>query len=367
MYCNFTNYGSALQTYALQRVINHLNPETTQTIVLDYCPDVLLDLDVLHPEKHMWDQDKETLNNLREIYPSLVENNEKFNDFYKKNYPLSKKKYTSKNFTDSIYDENLEGYVCGSDTIWCIREFHGFDDGYYGNYPVMKKSRTISYAASFGDVNFTDNELKILKEKMQNYKSISVRENTYIDFIKKNVKVPVCRVLDPTLLLRGSDYDCITAGRQYTEPYILLYSRRYNADMESYAEWLSSELKCKIVDISIRASNRDKGHIMRYDAGVQEFLSLIKHAQFVVTNSYHGLIFSTQLHTPFVVFSREQADTKIDELLELLQLRDTKKTLNDRSFCNQIDFNKVETILESYREVSLNYLRDSLQVNKVYE
>lgn len=51
MYCNFTNYGSALQTYALQRVINDICPKDIQGIVLDYCPDVLADKDILHPEK----------------------------------------------------------------------------------------------------------------------------------------------------------------------------------------------------------------------------------------------------------------------------------------------------------------------------
>lgn len=311
----------------------------------------------------MWDQDIETLNNIKKTYKSIIENNNKFNNFYKTQYPLSLNKYTSKNFNNSLTDEKLDGYICGSDTIWCIREFHGFDDGYYGNYQVMKNSRTISYAASFGDVDFTDNELKILNDRLQNFKAISVRESSHIDFIKEHVDVPVERVIDPTLLLKGDDYECITAKKQYDFPYILLYSRRYNAKMEAYAERIAAEMGCKIVEISIRAENEKKGHIMRYDAGVEEYLSLIKYAKFAVTNSFHGLIFSMQLHTPFVIFSREQADTKIDELLDLLQLKQTKMVTGEEQVEKTIDFETAERNIVVWRELSLKYLRTVLKTN----
>ena len=359
MYCNFTNYGSALQTYALHRTLNELAPDKIQSIVLDYCPDILKDKDVLNPIKCMWDSDDESKRMVEMSMPAIRVNNEKFNAFYNQNYHISSRRYTSENFKDSYQNEELDGYVCGSDTIWCILEFKGFDDGYFANYPVMRDSHTISYAASFGDAVFEDQDFEILKERLKNYKAIGVRESTYLDFIHRNTGVLSQRVLDPTFLLTGKEYEKITAEMQINEPYILLYARRYNKAMEGYTERLAEKLGCRIVEISLRATNA-KNHIMRYDAGVEEFLSLVKHAEFVVTNSFHGAIFSIQMHTQYRIFSREQADTKIDELLEWLNLEKTKLITGLETDDYRIDFETVEKRLERLRKDSKDYLRKAL-------
>ena len=77
----------------------------------------------------------------------------------------------------------------------------------------------------------------------------------------------------------------------------------------------------KIVEISLRAVNTELGHEMRYDAGVEEFLALVRDAAFVVTNSFHGLIFAVQYSRQVIVFSREQGDSKINEILDLLGMK----------------------------------------------
>lgn len=365
LYCNFTNYGSALHTYALQRVINSLAPDEVSTIVMDYCPDVLKDKDVLNPLKNLWDSDEESKRMVELTMPAIRVNNDKFNSFYKKHYKLSSCKYTSENFNESLKAEGLDGYICGSDTIWCIREFKGFDDGYFANFEAMKNSHTISYAASFGDVDFTEAELDVLADRMSNYKAISVRENVNMDFIKKSVSddVTVERVLDPTLLLKGSEYEEITEKRLIDEPYILLYVRRYNKAMEEYTDRLANELGCKVVEISLRATNKDR-HIMFYEAGVEEFLSLAKYAKYVVTNSFHGAIFAIQMHTPVKVFSREQADTKIDQLLDLLEISHCKMISGYEKTDKEINFERIEEILNEKREASLGFLRKALGLNQ---
>ena len=95
---------------------------------------------------------------------------EKFENFYTERFNRSKKVYTRENFNDIFADENLDGFVCGSDTIFCIDEF-GFDDGYYANYPVMKDGYTVAYAASFGDSHFTEETYKILNQRLSNFKA----------------------------------------------------------------------------------------------------------------------------------------------------------------------------------------------------
>lgn len=361
-HCNYTNYGSALQTWALLRVLNSLAPGEVEAINLDYCPASHLDKDPLNPMKNTWDTDPESLRQLELTMPAIRENYVKFDRFYHEECNLSKGSYTSSNFDDSLAAEGLDGYVCGSDTIFCIREFDGFDDGYFANFPAMR-NRSISYAASFGDVDWTEDEIKTLKERLANFKALGVREGSAdFEWIQANVDVPVTRVLDPTLLLTGADYAPIVGKPQMDEPYVLLYSRRYNPAMEAYADRVAKRLGCKVVDISLRAANAERGHVMRYDAGVEEFLALTKEARYVVTNSFHGLIFAAQMHTPFSVFSREQADTKISQLLAWLGLSNRAMVSGDEDVPLEMNFNDMESRLAGLRESSLDYLRGGLRL-----
>lgn len=359
-YCNFTNYGSALQSWALHRSIQHLDSNITPVFV-DYCPDVHIDKDPLNPGKAMWDQDEESKRMLELTLPAIRENFYKFEDFYINRFEHTKQKYTSLNFSE-ISDENLDGFICGSDTIFCIDEFKGFDDGYYANFPEMK-GKSVSYAASFGDSHFSEEDYFTLNDRLRNFRALGIRENQMVSYVTEHTKAPVMRTIDPTLLLKDSDYDSIAEERIIKEPYLLLYARRYNGKMESYAERLAKENGCKIVEISLRATNAEKGHRMFYEAGVEEFLSLVKYAEYVVTNSFHGLIFSVQYKRPFVVFSREQCDTKIEELLTLLGLEDHLLVSGHEPF-SDINYKLVHERIDQARNESLAFLNKELGILK---
>lgn len=354
IYCNFTNYGSALQTWALNQAIIKLGYHAK---LIDYCPDVLADKNPLNPFANMWDKDEESRRLCELTMPAIRENYKKFDTFYKSRFDKTKP-YTSKNFNEVA--EEVDGFVCGSDTIFCTEEF-GFDDGYFANYDCMKNGYTIAYAASFGDPCFDDTTYPILNDRLGNFKALGIRENLMIPYVKQHTDVPVQRVLDPTLLLTSDEYSEIIAdGVDRTqEKYLLLYSRRYNRAMEEYAIELAQKNGWRIIEISLRATNVDRGHIMAYDAGVEEFLSLLKNAEFVVTNSFHGMIFSVQFRKDFVIFSRHQCDTKIMELLDLFGLSDRMMTDSNGSY-RDIDYDDVHDRIAIEREKSLAFLMNSL-------
>lgn len=222
------------------------------------------------------------------------------------------------------------------------------------------KGNSVSYAASFGDPHFTESTYTILNERIQNFKALGIRENQMISYLKEHTSVPVQRTIDPTLLLTASEYTELLEDIR-EEKYLLFYSRRFNQQMELYAEKLAKENGWKIIDISLRAKNIKRGHIMRYDAGIEEFLSLVKHAEYVVTNSFHGMIFSVQFRRPFVIFSREQCDNKIDELLQLFGISDRKLIKGDEKF-KEINYNKVHKIIEKEREESMKFLKMELEL-----
>ena len=362
IYCNFTNYGSALQSWALSQMIDKIGTELgIQSKLIDYCPRVLEDSDCLNPQKKMWDTDDEARRQIDMMMPAIRENYQKFEDFYTNRFRRTKKKYTDDNFNDVVRDESIEGFVCGSDTIFCINEFKGFVEGYYANFDCMR-GKSVSYAASFGDHTFTEVDYLTLNKRLQNFKALGIREFDMLPYVKEHVKVRAERTIDPTLLAESSLYDTIIAEPQVQEKYILLYSRRYNREMEQYAEKMSHDTGLPIVEISIRATNAEKGHIMRYDAGVEEFLSLVKHAECLITNSFHGVIFAVQLRTPFYCFSREQGDTKIGEVLDLFGLSERIMIDGTEKMSPEIDYNPVHQRISEARKPAAEYLKYALRL-----
>lgn len=356
IYCNFTNYGSALQTWALHQAIKKTG---NMPVLVDYCPAVLADKNPLDPLKHMWDQDEESRMMCELTMPAIRENYWKFDGFYHDRFDRTSQKYVANNFCE-IAKENLDGFICGSDTIFCIDEFNGFDDGYYANYPEMK-NHSVAYAASFGDSQFDDLSYAVLNNRLNNFNAIGLRENKMLSYVREHVNVPAERTIDPTLLLSSDDYDQLATEREYNFPYLLLYTRRYDPRMESFAEKLAKTKNLTIIEISLRAKNADKGHIMRYDAGVEEFLSLVKYSSFVVTNSFHGLIFSAQYRKPMAVFTREQAGNKISDLLTLMEMRESV-FLADSTEYHEIDYDKVHRNIAAARETSFHFLEKELEL-----
>lgn len=358
IYANFTNYGSALQSWALHQAVNKIGNGRWKSILVDYCPDILKDKDALNPIENMWDTDEESRRMCELSLPAIRENYKKFNQFYYGMFNITKNKYTSENFNQIVENEGIDGFICGSDTIFCIDEF-GFDDGYYANYSCMKDGYSVAYAPSFGDSNFTDETYRTLNERLKNFKAIGLRENEMVPYVDEHTSVPVQQVIDPTLLLRTEDYDEIVAPKQEEEKYLLLYARRYNPQMERYAERLATENGWKIIEISLRATNADR-HRMFYEAGVEEFLSLVKNAEFIITNSYHGMIFSVQYSRPFYVFSREQCDTKIIELLNMLGISDRLLFSGQEKDAQRINYVDVHNRIEKARSKSMQFLEMEL-------
>lgn len=358
IHCSFTNYGSALQSWALGRAIAKLGHKP---VLLDYCPEVLRGRNPLDPFAHMWDKDDESRRMVEMTLPAIRANFAKFEAFYRDRCNVSKGAYTPENFDSCVAAEGLDGFVCGSDTIFCIDEFKGFVDGYYANYPCMR-GRSVAYAASFGDSHFTPADYETLDRRLANFKAIGLRENQMLPYVKAHAAVPAARVVDPTLLLGPSDYDAIAAPAAPHAPYLLLYTRRYNPAMEAFAVREAKERGLAVVEISLRAVNAELGHEMRYDAGVEEFLSLVRGAAFVVTNSFHGLIFAVQYSRPCFVFSREQGDSKIGEVLELFGMEDRLLLSDAPPAAAPADYARVHARIEAARRKSLDFLASELEI-----
>lgn len=356
-YSAFTNYGSVLQSWALSKVLQSLGYDA---ILIDYCPKALLNKDMLNPLKSMKDQDSDSQRNCELSLPAIKENYLKINDFINSKFNKSKDKYNYTNFNET--KNIVDAYICGSDTIFCINESEGFDDAFFANYDCMK-NKSIAYAASFGDTKITSSQVSILNNRLTNFKAIGLRESRMLNYVTQHCSCPVHITIDPTLLLNKQDYLMITDEKIISEDYLLLYSRRYNSEMEAYAENYARKNGLRIVEISLRALNKNKGHLMFYNAGIEEFLSLIKNANYVVTNSYHGLLFSIQFEKQFAVFLREYGESKINEVVNLLDLNDYIFSGRDVNYCaDKIDYNLLKNRISLLQNDSMKFLEDELKL-----
>lgn len=360
LHCNFTNYGTVLQAWAMQQTLKKF--AGVEPVLVDYCPQSMKDKDPLNPMKNMWDTNSEAKRLCEMSLPAIKDNFKKIYDFYHRKMAITAKGYDSSNF-DEVKTEGIERFLIGSDSIFDIEEF-GLDEVYFANTPLMKR-HSISYAPSFQDSigNYKKKDLVTLNLYLQNFNKFSLREKQIVEYVRENVRQDVLQVLDPTLLLDVNEYYSITEKRQTERKYILYYSRRYNPIIEQFVANLANQTGLKVVEISLRANNAGKS-IMRYDAGVEEFLSLIKHSEYVVTNSYHCLIFAIQFSRNFYVFSREHCDQKILELLQMLNLEDRYCKSNIVPNVKEIDYLKVRETIKAKKIISLQYLKDAIDTLK---
>ncbi len=361
---NYTNYGSILQSFALQHALELYFGEYIEPVVLDYFPDVTIDSDPLNPLKKSKNVSDEFRRMIELSMPAIKMNYFKTLDFIKKYYKLSNSSYNRSNFSDSFNDERLEGYIVGSDAVWMI-DFFGKDQGFWAEYEPMKHHSTIAYAVSCGESNYTSEQLAYIKNCLGNFNVIGVRESKYMDFFNKYASSIVRRVVDPTLLLTRDVYLNIQTDRLIKEPYILLYSRKYNPEMERYTDQISEKYGLKVVEISLRAQNSNR-HIMKYSAGVEEFLSLIYHSENVVTNSLHATIFSIIYHRPVSFFARDNAGNKVIELLDQYNLQKmiVKKDMIPR-IEKDYDFESIDKKIENNRRESIEFLGEALKIGSV--
>lgn len=284
--------------------------------------------------------------------------------------PQSSEKYCGINdMVSANFDYDL--YVCGSDNIWNI---HKFDPTFFLAFEEDSKNK-YSYAAGFSVSELTDQQRDEILPLISKLSVASVREIDGYNLLSNYLPKDRIRVdLDPTLLLTADDWEKVSGNlpalpSEYIFCYIL-------GDLEfprAAAKHLSETMKIPIINIphatTIQANDVGLGDMELYDVGPSEFLTLVKNAKYVFTDSFHGSIFSLIFHKQFLAFRRfATGDTKanlnrrIDNLLDRFGLLDrliSNMPLDDveRRISEEIDYDYVEKNLGSARQDSLLYLK----------
>lgn len=285
-------------------------------------------------------------------------------------------KLTAKFYEDSSQMDDLESqydvFVSGSDQIWNMDAWD-YSDAYFLNF-VHNKPK-ISYASSMGGHILDKRDDSALAERYQKllagYKDISVREKTAQEYLQPLLKQPVIQVIDPTLLLKQEDYEDITAPRLVDEPYIFYYAIDSIELNDSAAKAVKQYAEAKGLPVYVMFTGNKSFGLKEYgfhlleEAAPNHYLSLIRHAEHVLTASFHGTAFSILFEKQFHVVrgkhnGKVNMDDRMSSLLSTCGL-EQQQLIEDKPWHDGvIDFDSVRPRLESERMRCVEFLVNAL-------
>lgn len=352
------NYGSALQAYATQRYFERLGYDA---FVIDYItPQRTLKRIFAAPSANSNCHGIKQLIYKGAKVGSLILKEMTFGSFIRKHLKL-----TSKYVDDIDLDKKTpiaDFYVTGSDQTWNSDYNERVDRGFWLDF-LPQEAKRISLAASFGKERLDDSEVEETKRYLARYRGISVREDAAVRIVN-DLGMEAVQLIDPTFLLKKEDWIQLASKRLVKEKYLILMLL-YNEDNHAteFARKIADEKGLKLVKISwemLKPTMVDQLFTHRSPA---DFLSLFYYADFVVTNSFHGLAFSINLEKQFIVVPRSEFNSRIESLLTLTGLNERMvSSFEELNTCQgKIRYDRVEKILDAERRKVHNFLRDNLK------
>ena len=252
-----------------------------------------------------------------------------------------------------------DALIAGSDQIWNrgITQ-NRYDPVFFMDFETS--ARKILYGASAEDVPFRGEKGEAFATALKGLQgSVGIREQKLADYVEHLTGKAYPVVLDPTLLAGRGFLDAIDIPEPGEEAYILLYQISGNPESDIHVRSLEERFGCRAYTMTVPRLDARYGR--RGTAGPEEFLSLLKGAKFLVTNSFHGIALSLLLHKQFFVYENGGVMSRIDSLLELAGLQNRKvKMVADIDPNFAVDYDAVDARLESARRDSLEFLQTAL-------
>lgn len=278
---------------------------------------------------------------------------ERFASWFLQNVKVGKE-YRS---VQSLYDDppQYDVYMVGSDQVWNPRMYSNIKPYFLDFAP--KGAKCVSYAASFGVSELPGGAFYQYKQWLKRFSAIGLREKKGADMVRAMaLGVEVKHVVDPTLLLTAADWERVSVKPAQVPhgEYVLLYDLIASPETVSLADRLAKERGCGVVRVGDGA----------YGPG--EFLWLFAHAAAVVTNSFHGTVFSIVNHKPFfTVIPRTMGNaSRIESLVDSLGLKErmlrAAEVASHLSIWTEIDWIKVDQRLGELKDDSIEFLKRAI-------
>lgn len=363
-YYNSSNYGGNLQAYALTRFLNANGYDTKQ-------------LQYMRPSRSFKDDLRETegtVNKLslftRKVIQKTIKRSE-FNrvknrrglvvDFGKAMTPHTDEVYSDSNLID-FYKEhgaytvdlqnNFDVFITGSDQVWRTTN----KKAYFLTF-VPEGKKKISYAASISKESLSEGDKEFFSMALKDFDAVSVREKSDVGLLNGLYKKDIEWVIDPTLLIDRDEWDVICSTRLCKEKYLFCYFLGNEQEPRKLARKYAKKHGLKLLmmpyltgeyPLSDFIKRKDEERL--FEAGVQDFLSLIKYAEAVFTDSFHAAVFSGIFRTQYFVFERAIGVSMNSRIKSLMEIYETPER-----FCDTIEKESIEYI-ESLDDI--DYIRE---------
>lgn len=352
---NAQNYGAALQAYALKETLKELGvtPE-----FVNY-----------ENEKILSDYKLIRINSLKSFFSSLwylprnLKRKRSFESFSHRYLDTDKKIYYS---CESIQKDIDDGdiFVAGSDQIWNPVLTDGLSDVYTLNFKTKSNIKKIIYGASLGNEELLQNYASDFKLKLDGLDLISVREKTIIKPLEQVSGKKVEQVIDPTLLLDKEKWDKLISENNIAnlsyEKYILVYTLFESDEVTKIANHLSKVTGLKVVHFRKYNAYQNE-HMSLYSKGPVDFVNAFKNASYVVTNSFHGTVFSLIFERKFYSVLPKARAGRIKDLLNDLELSSRIiQDIQDINLDDKIDYITTKDKIDALKAKSIEYLKKGM-------
>lgn len=375
------NYGAVLQTYATKTVLEKLGANSE---VIDYAPKYHTEIyapkrDIKFAFIHKFKNKSahksgaiRILSAIKSIYTNYkfnktgVEDRENkmviYKSFVDEFLKLSRRYSTLSELIEN--SPEYDGIVAGSDQIWNWRLTNQeYDDAYFLQFGKEDMKRCI-YATSIGNTTVEEcySHVKDLAIALNH---ISFREKPVCDRYNGLSKANCIDVCDPTLLLFAQDYDEISKNKyMLLEPYILAYILVENPVITKMLKALEGKTGLRVIEISPEKKYSNSEHVSNIEPN--EFPSFFRNASYVVTNSFHGTVFSLIYNRSLFCFANPNSrDARITSLLDncgiLYRFADGENDI-ETVLQTKIDYSIVNVKLNEMRKKGINYLKETLEI-----
>lgn len=352
---NCSNYGAAFQTYALHTAIVKNISHSCE--VINYSNDYIssdVEISKMKVIRSIKDFIRYCI-----LYKAYKKKNDVFKKFINDSVVLSENEYKKDNIkeSNSIYDV----FITGSDQVFNLLLTHN-DTSYFLDFVHQEKKR-ISYAASVGNTELIDMNADIYVENLSKFNNISVREEQTKNKLMLYGNFNISVVMDPTFLLSKDEWESIGNDIVVSEKYILLYlisPEKYNFE---FARKLSKITGYTIYYINYKPF-KEKGMKNLWAVTPEQFITLLKKAEYVVTNSFHGTALSINMNKNFfyeLSQKKSNGNSRIEQLIGFFGLESRQIVAGNNDYINEnINYDKINYILDDLKNESLNFLSKAL-------
>ena len=354
------NYGALLQAYALK---TYLQSKGHNVSFVDYWPKYHSDFFSVFPKE--WFKSRNIKGKLVVLlfhaiwfFPKSLRKY-RLQKFMREHFGISKDAtYVNDNDCTCHYD----AVIYGSDQIWRKQNLGnvGYDKWYYGSDNV-NADRKITFAASMGQISVTKEDNAYVKGMMRNFSNISVREDDLHEYLVA-IGVKSELVVDPVFLITMEEWKKIIDPKPIKGKYILFYNLLNTPESVHFADQLSAEKGIPIVEINKQLT------LLRFIkkryvscASVGHFLRLIMDAEYVVSNSFHGVAFSVIFEKQFFAVGMLMRSSRVKSLLNSLGISERYSNNGNDFDTKIIDYSTIKNRLNELVAHSQEFLSSSLK------